>query len=148
MISRRVSLWALAGIVALGLAVRLSFLFRPIQVDESYTLNEYASRPLLEGLGLYTFPNNHLLNTSLVHCFTRWLGPEPWAARLPAFWCGLFIIPAMYAMVAGPCGRLAGLFAAARLRRLRRLSITRPMARVQFRRPGDGAPYLAGRQAP
>ncbi|MGO9601242.1 MAG: hypothetical protein ACLP7Q_24955 [Isosphaeraceae bacterium] len=113
MISRRVSLWALAGIVALGLAARLCFLFRPIQVDESYTLNEYASRPLLEGLGLYTFPNNHLLNTALVHGFTRWLGPEPWAARLPAFWCGLFIIPVTYAMVGGTCGRLAGLFAAA-----------------------------------
>ena len=146
MISRRVSLWALAGVVALGLAVRLCFLFRPIQVDESYTSNEYASDRFLKGW-VCIFP--------ITICLTRRLFTglrDGWGQSrghsLPAFWCGLFMIPATYAMVAGPCGPLAGLFAAALAAASARLSITRPRcARVQFRRPGDGAPSLAGRQA-
>lgn len=104
---------ALAAIVAVGLLARLRFLFRPLQVDEAYSLNEYAARPLWEGLGWYTFPNNHLLNTALVHGVTRLLGEVPWAVRLPALVAGLLLIPATSRLVADRAGRAAGLIAAA-----------------------------------
>jgi hypothetical protein len=104
---------ALAPIVALGIAVRLWYLSRPMQSDEAYTYNEYALKPLLDGLSWYTFPNNHLLNTLLVHASIGVFGGEPWAVRLPALAAGVLLIPAGYAMVAGLSGRAAGLFAAA-----------------------------------
>src|SRR3954452_7686344 len=96
---------ALIAIVVVGVAVRLGFLSRPMQLDEAYTYNEYASKPILDGLSWYTLPNNHLLNTLLVHVSTVTFGNEPWAVRLPAFVAGVLLIPATFAMVARLCGR-------------------------------------------
>src|SRR5437016_4651682 len=104
---------ALMAIVVAGIAVRLGFLSRPMQLDEAYTYNEYASKPLLDGLSWYTLPNNHLLNTFLVHVSTATFGNERWAVRLPTFAAGVLLIPATFAMVARLCGRPPALLAAA-----------------------------------
>ena len=109
----RADVLALGLILLLGVAVRLRFLDRPMQYDEAYTYNEYASRPLADGLSRYTFPNNHLLNTLLVHVSLALLDDSPRSIRLPAFLAGVLLIPASYRMVAGLAGRPAGLVAAA-----------------------------------
>ena len=104
---------ALIAIVVAGVAVRLGFLSRPMQLDEAYTYNEYASRPFLDGVSRYTLPNNHLLNTWLVHASTLAFGNQRWAVRLPAFLAGIGLIPATFAMVTRLRDRARGLFAAA-----------------------------------
>jgi hypothetical protein len=109
----RLDMATLIAIVAVGTAVRLAFLFRPMQLDEAYTYNEYASKPLLDGLSWYTLPNNHLLNTLLIHGATVVLGNEPWVVRLGALAAGLGLIPATYALTKRLCGSLEGLLAAA-----------------------------------
>jgi hypothetical protein len=104
---------AMAAIVGVGIAVRLGFLFRSMQLDEAYTYNEYAAKPVLDGLSWYTLPNNHLLNTLLVHAATALFGNERWAVRLPAFAAGVLLIPATFAMVSRLRGPSAALLAAA-----------------------------------
>ena len=84
-----------------------------MQLDEAYTYNEYASKPVLDGLSWYTLPNNHLLNTLLIHVATVVLGNEPWVVRLGALAAGLGLIPAIYALTRRLCGPPEGLLAAA-----------------------------------
>ncbi|MCA1644081.1 MAG: glycosyltransferase family 39 protein [Chloroflexi bacterium] len=83
-----------ATIVAFGL--RLAFVNQPMRYDESLTFNEFASRPLYYGLSFYPDPNNHLLNTLLVHFAFAGLGNQPWVLRLPAFVAGVLLVPATY----------------------------------------------------
>jgi hypothetical protein len=104
---------ALAGIVALGAALRLFFLSEPMRSDEAYTYTEYASKSLYDAVSLYTFPNNHLLHTALVRLSVNALGDAPWAVRLPALIAGVAMIPGAYVMARRFAGPLAGLFASA-----------------------------------
>lgn len=95
-----------------GAAVRLRYaLVLPMRTDEAFTYNEYASRSLDE-LFRYTFPNNHPLNSLLIHLATARLGMAPWVIRLPALIAGVLLIPATYAMVHRLAGRPAALAAA------------------------------------
>jgi hypothetical protein len=111
--SQRPTAVALLVIILVGTAVRLALVDRLMQLDEAYTYNEYASRPVLDGLSWYTLPNNHLLNTLLIHVATALLGNQRWVVRLPALAAGLGLIPATFAMVARLCGRSPALLAAA-----------------------------------
>jgi hypothetical protein len=103
----------LAAIIALGVAVRLAFLFRPLQYDEAATYNEFAAQPFLDAISRYAFANNHILNTILIHITTALAGPRPWAVRLPALAAGVLLIPSSYVMVARLCGRPAAILATA-----------------------------------
>lgn len=58
-------------ILVLALWVRIHFLSVPIRYDEAWGYNFYASKPLSYGLSQYIDPNNHLLNTFLVHEIRR-----------------------------------------------------------------------------
>ena len=60
--------------MAVAIAVRLMFINQPMRYDEALTFNEFASRPLYYGLSFYPDPNNHLLNTLLVHVAFASLG--------------------------------------------------------------------------
>jgi hypothetical protein len=104
---------ALIAIVLVGIAVRLMFLDRPMQLDEAYTYNEYASKPVLDGISWYTLPNNHLLNTLLIHVSTALLGNQRWVVRLPALAAGLGVIVATFALVDRLGGRTVALLATA-----------------------------------
>jgi hypothetical protein len=106
-------LGALGAIFLLGVLVRLEFLFQPMRYDESGTYVHYASEPLYVGLTTYTAPNNHLLNTALVHVSTVVFGNHPWAIRLPAFMAGILLVPATYLAARIVYGRNAALVAAA-----------------------------------
>lgn len=104
---------ALCLIIAIGAAARIHFIDEPMRSDEAYTYNEYATRSLYDAVSLYTFPNNHLLHTLLVHVVVRWFDGAPWAVRLPALLAGLALIPATYAMVRRIADPRSALFAAA-----------------------------------
>jgi hypothetical protein len=92
----RLHLGALGTIVVGAVLVRVEFLFQPMRYDESGTYVHYASQPLYIGLTTYTAPNNHLLNTLLIHVSTAVLGNHPWAIRLPALVAGVALVPATY----------------------------------------------------
>lgn len=109
----RVHLGALGAISVLALLVRLEFLFQPMRYDESGTFVHYASQPLYIGWTTYTAPNNHLLNTVLVHVSTALFGDAPWAIRLPALLAGVLLVPATYLAGRLLYGRDSPLLAAA-----------------------------------
>jgi hypothetical protein len=111
--SPAVHLYALLAVVVGGVVIRVAFLFQPMRYDESGTYVHYASEPLYIGLTTYTAPNNHLLNTALIHVTTAVLGNHPWAIRLPAFIAGCALIPATYGLARLVYGTSAALLAAA-----------------------------------
>jgi hypothetical protein len=105
---------ALAAIVGIGTVLRIGYaLAEPMRVDESYTYNEYATRPLYDVVSLYTFPNNHLFHTALVYVSIRLFGSDPWAIRLPALVAGIALIPATYVLVSRFADARAGVWASA-----------------------------------
>ena len=108
----RLHLAALGAVTAVGLLVRLEFLFQPMRYDEAGTYVHYASQPWYIGLTTYTAPNNHVLHTFLVHLSTTVFGGAPWAIRMPAFVAGVLLVPATYVAGRALYGRHAGLIAA------------------------------------
>ena len=89
----------LVAIVSLAaLALRLVFVNQPMRYDEALTFTEFASRPLYYALSYYPDPNNHLLNTLLVHAAWSGLGNQPWVLRLPALLAGVLLVPATYGL--------------------------------------------------
>ncbi|HEX2718721.1 MAG TPA: glycosyltransferase family 39 protein [Gemmatimonadaceae bacterium] len=113
---RGVARWewaALAGALVLALAIRVPDLDQPIRYDEAATWLDYASRPLVEALADYRFPNNHLFHTLLVHVSAAAFGSDPWALRLPAFVAGLLLVPLTWALGRALAGAGAGIAAAA-----------------------------------
>jgi len=104
---------ALLLLCALGLGLRLDFLWQPVRYDEAYTYLRFASKPLYIALSDYGEPNNHLLNTLFVIASTRLFGNNLVALRLPALVAGMAVIPLTYAAAAGSYGDSAALLAAA-----------------------------------
>lgn len=74
----------------------LIFLDRPMRLDESNTFISYASKSLDYAFSNYDTPNNHLLNTGLMHVVYNLFGNYPPVLRLPAFLAGVLLIPAVY----------------------------------------------------
>ena len=91
-----IHLWVLFIILLLGIVIRLIFLFQPMRYDEAFSFIHFASKPLSLGLSDYSFPNNHLFHTFLVHLAYSTLGNQPWIIRLPAVLAGIFLVPASY----------------------------------------------------
>src|SRR5206468_4613305 len=85
----------------------------PMRADEAHTFNEYATKSAYDAVSLYTFPNNHLFHTLLVHVAVQLLGGAPWVVRLPALIAGLALMPATYAMVRRLCDPTSAVLAAA-----------------------------------
>jgi hypothetical protein len=96
-----------------GSAVRLAYVHQPMRYDEAYTFNEFASHSMWMALTSYTFPNNHVLHTLLVHLAYRIFGDAPEAIRLPALLAGLMMMPATYLFARVLYGRGAALLATA-----------------------------------
>ena len=91
-------LFALVLVVILGVTFRVYLLDSGMGYDESFTYLHYASQPLAVGMSDYSYPNNHIFHTLLVHITYRTLGDAPWVLRLPAFLAGVLIMPAVYAL--------------------------------------------------
>ncbi|MER3521431.1 MAG: hypothetical protein C4317_04175, partial [Acidimicrobiia bacterium] len=83
-------------IMIVGSWLRARYLGQPMRYDEAYTYNFYGRFPLTVSLSAYDSPNNHLLNTALVHLSTVLWGNYEWAIRLPAFLFGVATVPSVY----------------------------------------------------
>jgi len=92
----KMHLYALFIILITAIVVRLFFLFQPIRYDEAFTFMNFASKPLYRGLSDYSYPNNHLFHTLLVHISHLMFGSKPWIFRLPVFCAGIFTVAASY----------------------------------------------------
>jgi hypothetical protein len=103
---------AVFGVFAIGIFLRLWHLGRPVRYDEAWTYMEFASRPLVRALSDYRAPNNHLLNTVLVHFSTQLFGNTTFGLRFPALAAGCFAIPMSWFATRAFYGRLAGILAA------------------------------------
>ncbi len=107
---------ALAVIGLVAASVRVLYLHQPMRYDEAYSYIQYAAGPFYTGISRYWDPNNHLLNTLLVHCSTELFGPVPWACRLPAMTAGVLLAPLCFHFVlrhGRAAGWLAGIAVAA-----------------------------------
>jgi dolichyl-phosphate-mannose-protein mannosyltransferase len=110
----RLSTPGLVGVpVLVAIGLRVAFLAQPMRYDEALTFNEFASRPLYYGLSFYPDPNNHLLNTLLMHLSYVVLGNQPWVLRLPAFVAGVLLVPATFGLARLLYGQGAAVLAAA-----------------------------------
>jgi hypothetical protein len=87
-------------LLILGSAVilRLAHIFEGITHDEGYTYVEFSSTSLFNIVTNYQLPNNHVLNSLLIHFSTHLLGSQPWALRLPSLLAGLLLIPSTYVL--------------------------------------------------
>lgn len=94
----RTDVLAALGVTALAVAMRLPFAFQPMRYDEAMTFNDFASRPLHYGLSYYPDPNNHILNTLLVHIAFVLFGNQPLVIRLPALVAGALVAPTTYVL--------------------------------------------------
>jgi hypothetical protein len=92
----RTSLLLVAVPTLVAAALRIPYLSQPMRYDEALTFNEFASRPLYYGLSYYPDPNNHLLNTLLMHLAFLGFGNQPWVLRLPALAAGVLLVAATF----------------------------------------------------
>jgi hypothetical protein len=106
------SLLGVGAPTLLAVALRIPFLSQPMRYDEALTFNEFASRPLYYGLSFYPDPNNHLLNTLLMHGVFGVFGNQPWILRLPAFVAGVLLVPATYGLARPLFGPRAAILSA------------------------------------
>ncbi len=97
----------------IGAAARAYYLAAPMKCDEAGTFFQVLSPfPfILE----YFVPNNHVLNTLLEKISMSILGDSPFAARLPAFLCGLFSTPLIFKLSRAFKPAPSGYFSAAAL---------------------------------
>ena len=70
-LSARTATSLLAGVTLVAFALRTIHLGDDLWVDEVYTVRQYASSSIRHILSTYHDPNNHLLNSLLVHASVR-----------------------------------------------------------------------------
>jgi hypothetical protein len=70
-------------------------LTRTIRYDEAYTFLHYADSPV-HALLLYTYPNNHFLDSFFVWLSTTLMGTSLIAIRFPSFAAGLLSVAMLY----------------------------------------------------
>jgi hypothetical protein len=83
----------LAFVFVLGTLLRVWYFGAAIDSDEAYTYLNYAVKPWLTIMGKYNLPNNHILNSLLIHGARKAWGDSLWTLRAPAFIAGLLTIP-------------------------------------------------------
>lgn len=84
----------LVFLVFIGLLLRWRYWRLPLGIDEAYTYLSYARGSLLTALGKYNLPNNHILNSLLIHASRQLFGETFLALRLPAFCFGVATVAA------------------------------------------------------
>jgi len=103
---------AVLTVFGIGVFLRLWHVWRPIHYDEAATYLTFASLPIYRALSNYSYPNNHLFNTLLVHFSIRAFGDTTLALRLPALAAGCLTIPMSWLAGRALYGRLAGILTA------------------------------------
>ncbi len=100
-------------VIVSGTLLRLAYFDQPMRADEAYTYTEFASRTAYDAVSLYTFPNNHLFHTLLVHIAVKLFGSASGVIRMPALFAGIALIPATFFLVRNRAETRSGLLAAA-----------------------------------
>jgi hypothetical protein len=103
---------AVLTVFGIGFFLRVWHLGRPVHYDEAATYLMYATQHLYRALSNYSYPNNHLFNTLLVHFSIHTFGDTTVALRLPAFVAGCLTIPMSWLAGRALHGRLAGILTA------------------------------------
>ena len=101
-----------AMVFGTGIFLRLHYLGRPVRFDEAWTYMDFAARPLGLVLSRYPAPNDHLLNTLLIHFSTVFFGNTVLGLRFPALLAGCLVIPATWILARIQYGPAAGILAA------------------------------------
>ena len=84
-------------LVLLAFVGRWIWVERPMLHDESYTFIAFAQQPLGNVISDYHLPNNHVLNSILIHIFYSIFGNiSPLIVRLPALLAGVLCVPLVY----------------------------------------------------
>ncbi len=104
---------ALIGVLLLAVGLRLFFLTQPMRGDEATTYVDYIAQPFFVAISSYNRPNNHLFHTVLVYLSCSLFGSSPWIVRLPAFFAGVFMVPATYQAIRMLTNKHAALLATA-----------------------------------
>lgn len=90
--------WALFAIILLlAIAGRWALIEQPMSHDESYTFIAFARYPVRQIISDYHLPNNHIVNSLLIHVFYQLFGnPSPAIVRGPAFISGFLVCISTY----------------------------------------------------
>lgn len=108
-----VGYWVLAGLLALGLGVRLVGLGEGLWFDEIKTWVRYVDLPLGRIVTTFDDQNQHVLYSVAAKVTWLVLGPGPVALRLPAVLFGVGGLWALWWLARGLVGRLEALVATA-----------------------------------
>ncbi len=107
--------WALGGLAALALTLRLNALGVGLSFDEIDTLVHYARRPLYEIASTFDSQNQHLLYSLLARISFVALGESAFALRLPAALLGVLSVLAAHRVASLVTDRREAIFTAALL---------------------------------
>lgn len=103
----------LGMILGAGVFVRIAYINQPMQYDEARTYSRIARHSLWHVTTRYQSPNNHVFHSALMHFSVRLFGDSPLAIRLPAFLCGIVLVPCCYWLTRSLFRVEAGIVAAA-----------------------------------
>lgn len=104
--------WALGGLAALALTLRLNALGVGLSFDEIDTLVHYARRPLLEIATTFDSQNQHLVYSLLARMSFEALGESAFALRLPAAVLGVLSVLAAHRLASLVTDQRESIFAA------------------------------------
>ena len=90
--------WTILGIlIVLAFAASWVWVEKPMQHDESYTFIAFAQRSFINIISDYHLPNNHVLNSILIHILFKVFGnPSTIIVRLPSLLAGVVCVPLAY----------------------------------------------------
>lgn len=100
-------------IILVGFGLRFAYLDREMRFDEAVTVYQFASKSIPTIVGDYTWVNNHIFHSLLVHFPYTYLDKSPIFVRLPVFILGLALIPMVFVAGSRFYNRTTGLIAAA-----------------------------------
>lgn len=92
----RTDLVLVLGLILVALITRLASLNIPLNHDEAYTYNAFASGSLWKTVSDYHVPNNHVLLSIMINIVTHLFGNQLWLIRFPTVVAGVLMIPASY----------------------------------------------------
>jgi uncharacterized membrane protein len=110
--TNRVHYSALAALFAIGIGLRIAYLFQAAENDEIFSYSYFATKSLGYSLTHYD-TNNHPLNTLLINLTTRLFGNGLGVIRLWVFLAGIAVIPLVYLVIRRLYNKESGLLAAA-----------------------------------
>ncbi len=102
----------ITGLIFIAFSIRLANLFIPMEFDEAYTYNAFASHSILHTISNYHVPNNHVLLTVFINILVHSFGNHLWLIRLPSLIAGILMIPAGYFLAKKIYGEETGILSA------------------------------------